>query len=565
MSNVVQMLEKTQNSSFLPFFLFLFLFLLLLYKWLFTNSSKTRNLPPTPRNKLPIIGHLHKLGTRPHRSLQSLSEQYGELMLIYLGSRPTVVVSSARIAKEILKTNDAVFSNRPKFSIYDKLLYNSKDVSLSPYGEYWRQMKSIYVLQLLSNRRVRSFKGIREEETALLMGKIQENYNAQVLNNLSEMFVVFTNDVVCRVAFGRKFSENQKSGVVDFKEVLKEFVELLGLFNIGDFIPWLAWVNNINGLNVRLKKVAKRFDLILEEILMQHTDKLNQTGNSSDNEYENKVKDFVDILLEVQKDNSTGFPLERDSIKAQILDAFAAGTDTTYAVLEWAMTELLKHPQVMEKLQNEVREIAGEKEHLREDDLEKMKYLKAVIKETLRLHPPVPLLVPRESTHDLKINGYDISSRTLVFLNAWAIQRDPDIWENPEIFYPERFLHSSIDFKGMDFELIPFGGGRRICPGISFAMANNELVLANLMHKFNWILPDGVNSETLDMTESIGLTIHRKTPLLALATPHCENKESGVVDFKELLKEFAELLGEFNIGDIIPWLAWVNRYYGSMA
>ncbi|KAL2933469.1 Cytochrome P450 71A4 [Bienertia sinuspersici] len=418
----------------------------------------------------------------------------------------------------------------PKFSIYDKLLYNSKDVSLSPYGEYWRQMKSIYVLQLLSNRRVWSFKGIREEETALLMEKIQENYNAQALNNLSEMFVVFTNDVVCRVAFGRKFNENQKSGIVDFKEVLKEFVELLGLFNIGDFIPWLAWVNNFNGLNVRLKKVAKRFDLILEEILMQHTDKLNRTGNSSDNEYENK------------KDNSAGFPLERDSIKAQILDAFAAGTDTAYAVLEWAMTELLRNPEVMEKLQNEVREIAGEKEHLTEDDLEKMKYLKAVIKETLRLHPPVPLLVPRESTHDLKINGYDISSRTLVFLNAWAIQRDPDIWENPEIFYPERLMQSTIDFKGMNFELIPFGGGRRFCPGISFAMANNELVLANLMHKFNSILPDGVNSETLDMSESIGLTIHRKTPLLALATPHWSTSSI----FCKLLYDCREMIGHLH-------------------
>ncbi|XP_021863518.2 cytochrome P450 736A117 [Spinacia oleracea] len=517
MFNVPQMLEKSLHSIYMhPLLSFLssLFFIFFLYKWLFTNSLKFQNLPPSPP-KLPILGHLHRLGIHPHRSLRSLSDRCGKLMMIYLGNRPTLIISSAEVAQEIMKTHDSVFSNRPKFSIYDKLLYNSRDVSASPYGEYWRQMKSICVLQLLSDRRVRSFRDIRNEETALLMQKIQKS-NASVVN-LSEMFVVLTNDVVCRVAFGRKYSENQESDI-DFMEVLKEFVELLGVFNVGDFIPWLAWVNRFNGMDARLEKVAKRFDLLLEGILKEHSDRHNQTKNSNENE--NEAKDFVDVLLQVQKENSAGFSLERDSIKALILDAFAAGTDTTYTVLEWAMAELLRNPRVMEELQREVRGIARDNEHISEDGLENMKYLKAVIKETLRLHPPIPLLVPRESTQDLKIKGYDISAGTLVFVNVWAIQRDPVIWEEPEDFCPERFLHSSIDFKGNDFELIPFGGGRRICPGISFAIANNELVLANLMHKFNWTLPAGVKGETMDMSESTGLTIHRKTPLLAVATPH---------------------------------------------
>ncbi|XP_021749604.1 cytochrome P450 71A6-like [Chenopodium quinoa] len=182
-------------------------------------------------------------------------------------------------------------------------------------------------------------------------------------------------------------------------------------------------------------------------------------------------------------------------------------------------TELLRNPRVMEELQKEVRGI-GNKDHITEDDLEKMKYLEAVIKETLRLHPPIPLLVPRESTQDVRIMGYYIAARTLVFFNVWAIQRDPITWQEPEEFRPERFLHSSIDFKGQDFELIPFGGGRRICPGISFTIANIKLVFANLVHKFDWKLPVGVKGETMDMSESTGLTIHRKTPLLAVASPH---------------------------------------------
>lgn len=187
------------------------------------------------------------------------------------------------------------------------------------------------------------------------------------------------------------------------------------------------------------------------------------------------------------------------------------------------MTELLRNPRIMKEVQKEVREIGGQKHHIIEDDLENMKYLKAVMKETLRMYPPIPLLVPRVSTQDTKINGYDIPADTLVFVNAWAVQRDPAIWEKPEEFRPERFLNSSVELKGQDFELIPFGGGRRICPAISFVMANNELVLANLMHKFNWRLPDGVKAENLDMSESTGLTIHRNIPLLAVATPYFQD------------------------------------------
>nr|XP_009774546.1 PREDICTED: cytochrome P450 71A8-like [Nicotiana sylvestris] len=202
-------------------------------------------------------------------------------------------------------------------------------------------------------------------------------------------------------------------------------------------------------------------------------------------------------------------------------DIFAGGTDTTYTVLEWAMTELLRHSNAMKKLQNEVREIGkGKKEIVCGDDLDKMHYLKAVIKETLRLHPPIRLLIPRQAREDAKVMGYEIAAGSMVITNGWAIGRDPTIWDNAEEFKPERFLNSSIDFKGHAFGLIPFGAGRRGCPGISFAMATNELVLANVVKNFNWELPKW---QDLDMTECTGLTIHRKIPLLAVATP-CNSK-----------------------------------------
>ena len=198
---------------------------------------------------------------------------------------------------------------------------------------------------------------------------------------------------------------------------------------------------------------------------------------------------------------------------------FAAGTDTTFIVLDWAMTELILNPNVLEKVQAEVRSVLGERRVVLESDLPKLNYMKAVIKETFRLHPPAPVLVPRESIEHVTIDGYDIPAKTRIFVNAWAIGRDPETWEDPETFKPERFLDSPIDFRGQDFELIPFGAGRRICPAITFGMASVELALAQILHSFDWELPPGVRAKDLDMTEVFGITMHRKYGLEVIAKP----------------------------------------------
>lgn len=193
------------------------------------------------------------------------------------------------------------------------------------------------------------------------------------------------------------------------------------------------------------------------------------------------------------------------------------GTDTLSTTLEWAMTELLRHPAALMKLQTEVRELMEGKQDIADKDLGKMQYLKAVVKETLRFHPPIPLL-GRIAREDFRVMGKDVAAGTMVITNTWAIGRDPACWDEPDKFEPERFLNSSVDFKGLDFELIPFGTGRRICPGIAFAATSVELVLANLVHKFEWGLPEGMKTEDLDTTEQPGASVHRKHPLLAVAT-----------------------------------------------
>ncbi|XP_062025942.1 cytochrome P450 736A117-like [Rosa rugosa] len=269
-------------------------------------------------------------------------------MLIHFGSVPVLVVSSSEAASEIMRIHDLNFSNRPKSVIFEKLLYNYKDVASAPYGEYWRQVKSICVLNLLSNKRVRSFRAVREDETKSMIDEITKHSSSSRVVNLSEMFATLTNGVICRVALGRKYSSTDcLEGGQTFKELLLEFVNLLGTFSIGDFIPWLAWLNRVNGLNAKLDRVAKQFDDFLDRVIQDHKDDRSRSGKDGHSQIDNdNQNDFVDVLLEIQKENSLGFPLDIISIKALILDVFAAGSDTTYTVLEWAMTELLRHIQV---------------------------------------------------------------------------------------------------------------------------------------------------------------------------------------------------------------------------
>ncbi|KAK8323218.1 hypothetical protein V6Z11_A12G223000, partial [Gossypium hirsutum] len=464
---------------FISYPLFFSLLAIFVVVFILTTNKRKLLLPPSPP-KLPIIGNLHNIGRYPHRSLKSLAQRFGPLMSLRFGNVPVLVVSSADAASEIKKTHDLTFINRPKRRIYQKLLYNYKDVGSAPYGEYWRQMKSICILNLLSNKRVQSYRVVREEETALAMEKIEKCSSLCSPVNLSELFSATTNNVTCKISLGRKYSEDTNK----FRKLLSEFTELLGAPD----------------------KVAKELDEFLDGVIKEHMNRHEKHVNDHAGIQGEDQKDFVDALLDqIQRENTVGFPLEKISIKALILDIFVAGTHTTYAVLEWAMTEILRHPKIMKKLQNEVRNVSAENSSISEDDLDNMHYLKAVIKETLRLYPPIPLLLPTISTKDVKLKGYDIIKGTRVIINAWAIGRDP------------AFLDNSKDFKGQHFELIPFSSGRRICPGILFTIAINELLLANLVHKFDWSLPGGAKEKDLDMAETIGLTIHKKSPLIAVA------------------------------------------------
>ncbi|MBA0849311.1 hypothetical protein Goshw_014288 [Gossypium schwendimanii] len=300
-----------------------------------------------------------------------------------------------------------------------------------------------------------------------------------------------------------------------FISFLKKFVEAMGGFNIADLFPSIKFLPDLSGMRAELERLHHDIDTMLESIIQEHRDSSANPEDSVD-----VTEDLVDVLLNLQDHGGLEFPLTINNIKAVILDILMGGTETSSTLAEWAMSEMMKNPRILGKAQAEVRELYDKTGDVNESNLHELKYLKLVIKETLRLHPPLPLLVPRENSERCEINGYEIPAKTRVIVNAWAIGRDSNCWNEAERFYPERFIDGSVDYKGANFEFIPFGAGRRICPGMSYGMAVVELSLAKLLSHFDWKLPNGMKNEDLDMTEVFGASVGRRSELYLIPTPY---------------------------------------------
>ncbi|XP_022776235.1 cytochrome P450 71A1-like [Durio zibethinus] len=514
------MIRFTPQTIFISLLLLLGILYFIYYqrKW-HPNYRSKLNLqlqsvtPPSPL-RLPIIGHLHLLTDMPHHTFSKLAEKLGPIIYLRLGQVPTIVVSSAQLARLILKTHDHVFSNRPQLVSAQYLSFNCSDVTFSPYGPYWRQARKICVTELLSSKRVSSFQLVRDEEVTRLLTTLSTNSGSEV--NVSELFFSLANDILCRVAFGRRFTEGvgsdqgQKRHLVG---VLTETQELFAGLSIGNFFPEWEWVHSVSGYKRRLMKILEELRRVCDEIIEEHLH-LQSRGTAK----EGNKEDFVDVLLRVQKRDYLEVPITDDNLKALVLDMFVAGTDTTAATLEWTMTELARHPEMMKKAQEEVRSIACKAGRVDESHLQHLHYIKAAIKETMRLHPSVPLLVPRESMDECILDGYKIPAKTRVLINAYAIGRDPNSWENPLEYNPMRFEDTNIGAKDQDFRFLPFGGGRRGCPGYTFGLATVEIALARLLFHFDWALPQGAGTDDVDLNEIFGLATRKRTPLVLVPT-----------------------------------------------
>ncbi|CAN0875040.1 Desmethyl-deoxy-podophyllotoxin synthase [Linum grandiflorum] len=499
-------------STILSSFLFLsFLLLFILRRKSNTSpSSKTPPPPPGP-TKLPIIGNLHQLagGSLPHHRLRDLSKTYGGVMGLQLGQVPHVFISSAESAKQVMKTHDVIFAQRPKLLAASIISYGMSDIAFAPYGAYWRQLRKICILELLSAKRVQSFRSIREEEVSNAVARITASSGREF--NFSKMIVSSTHGIAARITFGKKYK-----GQDQFIPVVEEITQVAGGFSLADLFPSVKLLQLLSGTRSQLLKLRGEVDKMLDGIIAEHRSK---GRTAEDSAAGGEVDDLVDVLLKLQGSGDLEFPLTDGNIKAVILDIFIAGSETSSTTVNWAMSEMVKNPRVMEKAQAEARRVFGSKGEVDETLLDELNYLKLVIKETMRLHSPAPLLLPRECSEDCEIDGFLVKAKSKVMVNVWALGRDPKYWDEPEEFRPERFMDNSIDFKGLNFEFLPFGAGRRMCPGIVFGLANVELPLAYFLYHFDWKLPGGAKGEDLDMTESFGATVTKKNDLMLIPTP----------------------------------------------
>ncbi|KAK6129775.1 hypothetical protein DH2020_036482 [Rehmannia glutinosa] len=475
---------------------------LLIKKW---NKSRKAHisvkLPPGPKT-LPIIGHLHLMSALPHRSFRHLAEQFGPIMHLKFCEVPVIVVSSPEIAKQILKDNDPNFAERSESIVTKIMCYNGISIAFSPYGDYWRQMRKICTIELLSAKNVRSFGSIRNDEVSGLIKSIQVSSGKPI--NLTEMIFALLSSITCRAAFGKVCKDSDA-----LIKLMKETTRMASGFQIADLFPSSKILNTLSWGKLRLLMLRRKLDVILDDIINEHKENL---GNG---EFGNE--DLVDVFLRIEESGELEFPIGNDNIKAVLFDMFSAGTETSSTTIDWTMAELMRNPRVMAKVQAEVREVFNGNKIIEENDVQKLKYLKLVIKETLRLHPALPI-IPRASREEQEINGYTIPSKVKVFVNVWEMQRDPKYWTNPEYFEPERFENLAVDFVGSDFQYLPFGAGKKMCPGMTFGLASVELPLAQLLYNFNWKLPDGGKPESLDMIENPGLTATRKNNLFVVPT-----------------------------------------------
>ncbi|PIA39701.1 hypothetical protein AQUCO_02600269v1 [Aquilegia coerulea] len=463
-----------------------------------------RLLPPGPLG-LPLLGHLHLLGELPHRNLQRLAKKYGPIMTLRLGLIPTMVVSSPEWAELFLKTHDMVFASRPKSQAAEYMSYGQKNLVFSQYGSYWRNIRKLCTLELLSNSKIELFKSMRSEELSNFIELIKNASESRSIIDITAKVESLLEDMTYRMVFGFKDDK------FNIKSCLQEVVMLTGTFNVSDYIPSLKALD-LQGLGRRMKACSKVLDKFLEAIIDEHV--------RDAKELHGQHRDFIDVLLSLMESNNTReLYLDRDNIKAIMIDMLAAAMDTSSTAIEWVIAELLKHPHVMKLVQEELENIVGLDRMVDETDLTKLSYLKMVIMETMRIHPVAPLLIPHESTEDVTINGYFIPKKSRVIINAWAIGRDPNVWSsNAEEFYPERFIDTNIDVQGRDYQFLPFGSGRRKCPGIQLGMTVVQLVVAQLLHCFNLELPEGMSPDDLDMNEKFGLTLPRSNHLRAVPT-----------------------------------------------
>ncbi|KAM0022664.1 putative N-methylcoclaurine 3'-monooxygenase [Helianthus debilis subsp. tardiflorus] len=395
----------------------------------------------------------------------------------------------------ILKTQDRFLSSRfVPHAFHSSYLPHALIWSLDC-NENWKSLRRLCRTEMFSVNALELQSSLREEKLAQMIDFLCSK-NGQVVNIEEVVFTTMFN-TLSNIIFGKDFLDlkDQRGTAGGLKEKLVKILEYGLAPNISDFFPLLQRLD-LQGLR---KQALKH----MEEVYDSWVGIINERRSAAATAY--KEQCFLDRLIQ------NGFSNEQINILA--LELFIAGADTTTSTVEWAMAELIKNKDVMIKLQEEVKQKINSSSSMAESEISKLPYLDAFIKETLRLHPPVPLLLPHRAVQTSEVLNYTIPCGAKLLVNIWAIGRDPKLWEDPLSFKPERFLGSNLDFRGKDFEFIPFGAGRRMCPGLPSGITSVRSILASLILRFDWLLPDDQDQAKLDMNEKFGVILHKDKPL----------------------------------------------------
>ncbi|KAK7273263.1 hypothetical protein RIF29_14312 [Crotalaria pallida] len=502
-----------------------FLSVFLLYFVLSRRSKPVKGRePPMVSGAWPLLGHLPLLsGSQAlHYNLGGIADRYGPVFTIMLGAARVLVINNWEMAKECFTTNDLTLSYRPILLMNEHMTYNHAMFGLAPYGPYWREVRKIVHSGFLSNHQVDQLSNIRGSEVKTAIKQLfnfwshkKDNSNF-VLVELKQWFHELAYNLALHMFAGKQqyFGENVAINDEEAKKcvnTLREYMRLVGVFTVADAIPYLRWFD-FGGHEKAMKKTFKELDIMVRGWLEEHRQK-----KALANEKVESDKDFIDVMLSMI-DGSTIEGIDADTvIKATTMALVLGATDTSNVTHTWAISLLLNNPHTLEKVKEEIDVHIGKEKLVSESDIEKLVYLQAVVKETLRLYPPTPLTI-REFGEDCTIGDYHIKKGTRLFTNIWKIQTDPAMWEDPLEFKPERFLttHKEVDVRGFHFQFIPFGSGRRICPGISLALRATYLTLASFLQSFEISKP---SSEPIDMSSVVEMTNIKVTPLKVLIKP----------------------------------------------
>ncbi|KAI3843376.1 hypothetical protein MKX03_030477 [Papaver bracteatum] len=515
----------------------------------FHEQKLTPASPPEVAGAWPIVGHLSQLnGSTPlFKILADMSDKYGPIFIIRFGMYPTLVISSWEMSKECFTTNDRLFASRPHIASAKYLA--EAMFSFSPHGPYWREIRKISTLHLLSHKRLELLKPKRYLEINNCMrilydcwmehrNQIKQNGTTRLTTSvkvdMSQVFAELTLNVALKTIVGKTLflkknkedhHKEEEEGEKLYKSVLK-FFELAGITVASDAFPFLGWLD-VDGQKKQMKRVSKEMNLIVSKWLEEHQEKKRlQTLESDGAEREandHKNHDFMDVLMSVldEEKEDLFFGYTRDTvIKGTCLNLILGASDTTSITLTWALSLVLTNPSVLKMARDELDTKVGKERNVEGHDIDDLVYLQAIVKETLRLYPPGPLSQPHEATEDCIVGGYEVKAGTRMLVHLWKLQRDPRVWSNPLEFKPERFLPhlddgiggetAYIDFRGQHHEYTPFGSGRRKCPGIDFGLQTLHMTLARLLHAFDFDTDGGL---AIDMAEGPGLAMPKVTPL----------------------------------------------------